>query len=148
MAYEDHCNVVVKEYHPIFSYMMGTARFILNLVNRSCNYLPYFPYQSLEMPLGLIFWFSNWWSCSCRNNKMYWRSAVYLLEKLTEILHLWAVLCSSTRSLSIRIICCPCNRILRDDHREVLKEGWYLLKTNRKLFCWMKGLKERRPFSL
>lgn len=48
MVYEDHFNSVTEEYDPAFSYIMGTAQFILNLVNRSCNYLPYVSYPSLE----------------------------------------------------------------------------------------------------
>lgn len=57
MAYEDHFDGVTKEYDPVFSYMMGTAQFILNLVNRSWNYLPYVSYPSSERlrPNVLIF---------------------------------------------------------------------------------------------
>lgn len=48
MVYEDHFNSATEEYDPVFSYNVGTTQFILNLVNRSCNHLPYVSHPCLE----------------------------------------------------------------------------------------------------
>lgn len=47
MVYEGHSNSVTEEYDPAFSYTVGNAQFLLNIVSRSCNNLPYVPYPSL-----------------------------------------------------------------------------------------------------
>lgn len=47
MIYEGHFNSVTEEYDPAFSYTVET-QFLLNTINRSCNYLPYVLYPSLE----------------------------------------------------------------------------------------------------
>lgn len=84
MLYEGHS--VTEECDPAFSYPMGNAQFLLNIVNRSCSYFTLCSVPISGKDWGLMFWLSHGWNCSSRNGTgSHWRSAAMFLASLLRL---------------------------------------------------------------